>query len=269
MTRHFSHTAMATRFEMWLCGDDDQLQAVAFQAWAEVDRLELMMSRHDPRAELARVNREAHERPVRVEVELFNVLHDCLAWLAFTDGYFDIAYRSRPAARTVEPPSNYVLDRDARTVHFAHAGVELDLGGYGKGYALDRIGDMLKPYGITSAFIQGGTSSALALGTQEDGRPWVIDIPHYSDPEQVLLSQALHDQGFSYSATVSAGDDPLADIVNPHENSLITDRAACWVVSPNALQAEVLTTTFLAMGKEKADRFFEERVDQALKVGWI
>ncbi len=268
--RHFVHTAMATRLEMWLCGDDEALlRSVAFQLWAEVDRLELMMSRHDPRAEIARVNREAHERPVRVEIELFDVLQDCLAWSAFTDGYFDIAFGSNRPKHASPPPPPFELDPEARTIHFTTPDVELDLGGYGKGYTLDRIAGMLASYGIESAFLQSGTSSILALGSKEDGSPWIVDIPHYLDAETVLCSRALCNQGFSYSATVSAGDSHPSDIVNPREHRAVTDLAACWMVSPTALQAEVLTTALLAMGEEKATRFVLERADRSMEMGWI
>ena len=83
MMMTFSHRAMATLFELHLSrfGSRAILQSVAFQVWEEVDRLEMMMSMHDPRAEIARVNREASSNGRFVfEVELFNVLQDCKEW---------------------------------------------------------------------------------------------------------------------------------------------------------------------------------------------
>ena len=272
MTRYFVHNAMATQFQMWLCGEDaDLMRAVAFESWAEVDRIEYMMSRHDPQAELARINREAHRRPVRVEVELFNVLQDSVAWSTVTKGYFDISFRSSGSSEGSGGVSkrNFVLNPEDRTVHFTHLGVELDLGGYGKGYALDRIAGMLKTYGIQSAFMQSGTSSALALGLKEDGHTWMIKVPHFDDAKRILYHQALFNQGFSYSATTHVGSDAASDIVNPHDGRAITHRAACCMVTPNALQAEVLSTAFLAMGKEKACRLFQGLDEGSMKMKWI
>ncbi len=270
MTHHFDHTAMATRFDLWLCGEDaDLLQSVAYQAWEEIDRLEMMMSRHDTRAELARINREAHERPVRIEIELFDVLEDCRYWHSFTNGYFDIAYRTSKTLINDITTQRYSLDRENRTISFAFEGVELDLGGYGKGYALDRVAGLLAQYNLENAFVQGGTSSALARGTKEDGNQWRIDIPHPQNPARVVDSKTLQDKGFSYSATYHPKTEKISDIIDPHTRRPISTSAACWMISPTALQAEVLTTALLAMGETKAGLFCTKKLDENFETGWV
>jgi len=269
MTCQFSHNAMGTLFELWLCGEDrGHLQSVAFKAWEEVDRLELLLSRYDPRAEIARVNREAAERPVRVEVELFSILKDCQHWAKRTNGYFNIAYASSPQPmERVEATSLFTLNEEHRTIHFAHDKVSLDFGGYGKGYALDCIADLLGSFGIESACVHAGGSSVLALGRQENGEFWTVDIPDSKDSSITVHRRSLLNAGFSYSATVSA-DEPVADIVDPHQNQAVQKAAACWVLAPSALNAEVWTTALLAMGRDQAEETFPDTLYGASEIGW-
>ena len=263
MMLHFTHHAMATRFEMWLCGDDpEHMQSVAFQAWAEVDRLEMMMSMHDGRAEIARINREACERPVRIEVELFNILLDAQAWTRSTHGYFNVCCCTTPGSNASDVP--FMLDEEKRTVQLPDGASYLDLGGYGKGYALERIRDLLTIYNINSAFVHGGTSSVLATGMQETGAPWVVEIPGLNGTTYPLMNQ-----GFSYSATTGGRDVLQAAIYNPHTHQAIPHESACWVISPDALKAEVLTTTLLAMGRERAVDFTMEPLFESAEVGWL
>ena len=263
MTLHFSHIAMGTRFEMWLCGaDPTHLQSVAFLAWEEVDRLELLLSRYDPRAEIARINREAAERPTRVEVELFNLLQDCQEWAQRTNGYFDITYESPGDL----PP--YTLDPAQRTVYFAQQGVLLDLGGYGKGYALDRVVNVLRSYGITSACVHGGRSSVVAIGIQENGHHWTVAIPHHDNRNKAMHSLPLLNQGFSYSATVS-NERHEPDIINPHQHTPCSIPEACWVLASSALEAEVWTTALLAMGRNEAEKGGHTERMNIIEMDWI
>ena len=260
----FTHNAMATQFELRLCGADPaHLQSVAYMAWEEVDRLELLMSMHDPRAEIARINREAYERPVRIDVELFRILSECQRWHQLTNGYFDVAY-----AGAVEGGHawNFDLDEKHRTVQLLDEKAGLDLGGFGKGYALDRIRVILQTYGITSAFMHGGTSSVLAMGMRENNTPWIVDIPHFNDSEHVLLRRPVVDQGFSYSSVDHTSN---RDIYDPHGQEVRTSEGACWVVAPRAIDAEVLTTALVAMGKSKAEEFMTRMQVEQVEMGWI
>ena len=77
-----------------------------------------------------------------------------------TQGFFDIALGS---------PLR--LDEAARTVRFSEPGTLIDLGGVGKGYALDRAGELLRRFGVECALLNAGTSSLLAVGRHPSGAP--------------------------------------------------------------------------------------------------
>ena len=125
-----------------------------------------------------------------MEPELLDFLAVCLRWSRESDGAFDVtvgplmkawgffrdegrvpATASSPGALAVVGYRHVVLDRAAGTVRFDRPGVELDLGGIGKGYAVDRVVALLRRRGIASALVNLGGSSVYGLGAPPGGRP--------------------------------------------------------------------------------------------------
>jgi len=134
------------------------MEAAAQAAFDEVRRLDEMLSNYRPSSEWSRVNREAAERPVVVGQELFDLLAACLEYSRRSQGAFDISvgplmkvwgfYKGSgrlPHRAEVQAALKKVgyrqitLDPGRRTVRFDRPGVELDPGGIGKGYAVDRM----------------------------------------------------------------------------------------------------------------------------------
>ena len=94
-TAYSRRPAMGTFFEAFLAGDDDEhLEAVAAAVLDEVTRLERLLSRFDPAAEVARINREACALPVRVDVDVWDILRRCEEYRRATGGYFDVTAAS-------------------------------------------------------------------------------------------------------------------------------------------------------------------------------
>lgn len=175
ITLHRQRPAMGTWFEVWLVGDDaEHLAAVADAALDEVERVERLLSRFDPRSEVTRLNREAASRAVRVDYELLEIVRACRAGWERTGGYFDptVGSRSRIAFDGIQ------IDEDRRTIRFLDGGLALDLGGFGKGYALDRAVGVLAAFGVYSALLHGGTSSVRALGRDAEGHAWLVELRH-------------------------------------------------------------------------------------------
>jgi thiamine biosynthesis lipoprotein len=167
---HRQRPAMGTWFEARLVGDDrEHLQAVAEAVLDEVERIERLLSRFDQRSEVARINREAAHRAVQLDFEVLGILQTCRQAWERTEGSFDVtAPRCEFGAVAIDP--------EARTVRFQQPGLALDLGGIGKGYALDRGAAIVAAHGVVSAFLHGGTSSILAIGRDEAGQPWPIGV---------------------------------------------------------------------------------------------
>ncbi|HXG68450.1 MAG TPA: FAD:protein FMN transferase, partial [Blastocatellia bacterium] len=171
--------AMATRFELALHGDDPvRLRAAGEEALSEIERLEAQLSFYRPDSEIRWLNTHAAEGPVKVEPRLFRLLQHCGSLSTLTDGAFDVtvgplmrAWRfvndtgkvptlaELDEARAVVGMGKVRFDEDSFTVSFERQGVEIDLGAYGKGYAIERAVDLLRENGIASALLHGGTSS--------------------------------------------------------------------------------------------------------------
>ncbi len=264
---HCRRPAMATFFELWLAGDDEEhLSAVGEAALDEIVRVERLLSRFDATSEVARINRDAAREPVRVDFELLAILEDCLFWWERTDGAFDLcAHAAHLAGKEGLTFGEAVeLDRQNRTVRFLAPQVALDFGGYGKGYALDRAGDVLSQFGVTSALLHGGTSSVLARGTH-GGAPWRIAVrdPFAADAKAQLGQISLAGCGFSSSAV--SGGQAVSDLLNPHDGRPLSAAVACSVLAPTAREAEALSTALLALGKQHMGRF----AVPPIQVAWI
>ncbi len=267
-TVHHSRDAMATRFELWLVGEDgEHLDAVATAALDEVSRLERLLSRFDARSEISRINRTAHRESVLVDYEVLGILRSCLEWSANTGGHFDIA--ARPGVAT--SVNDVAIDAASRTIRLLRPETRLDLGGFGKGYALDCAAEVLRANGVTRALLHGGTSSVLALGSDAEGQAWTVGLrgPAGGEVSDVVLEQVtLVDRALSTSSVFSAAGQ-LSDIVDPHSGIRLADPASCTVIAPSAATAEVLSTALLSMGRQRAATYTESSNLAELSVAWI
>ena len=259
--------AMKSWFECRLVGDDPKhLGVVAAAILDEVDRVARLLSRHDPAGEVARVNREAPHRPVRVDGELVAVLTDALAQRDATDGFFDVVIPRGSPADLVQ------LDPAARTVRFLRPDLALDLGGYGKGYALDTAARLLPGWGVTHALLHGGTSSVRTFGRSEAGSAWAVGLVDPADGITVVGRVALPDgAGLSTSGIFDPGS-VSTDLIDPVAGTSPTEPASCVVVATSATVAEVYSTALLVMGKDRATRYLRARGDRVPgvdRVAWI
>ena len=243
--------AMNTRFEVFLRGDDEQhLEAVAVAVLEEIVRLDGALSRFDPRSEIARVNREAGKAAVRVDRELFALLEFCEQARQQTNGYFNVTRGG-----------GWELDAAICSVRLAATEAQIDLGGVGKGYALDRGQEILRRFNVERALLQGGTSSVLAVGDET----WPIDIRHPLNPDAIVGRVELTNRGLSCSAARHT-EQQTSDLLNPLTLEPIAGDDACLVLTATATEAEIFSTALLAMGKQAAKRYLE---NSHLTVGWI
>src|SRR5260370_2128637 len=162
-----SRPAMGTTFTIYLYAPDAAAAEANFEAaFDEIERMEEALSNYRPSSELSRINRLAASENVTTDPEVFGLLRTSLEYGRRTEGAFDITvgplmrawgfFRGEghypspdelARARGSVGWQNVVLDPARRTVHFLKPGVELDPGGVGRGYAVDRVIDLLREAG--------------------------------------------------------------------------------------------------------------------------
>ena len=242
----FSHAAMATVFEVHCVHADARYAAQAAQAAFDlVDRLEQELSRFVGNSDISRVNHLAAGQAARVSPSTMECLQ--IAWHVYglTGGAFDVSIGSGLDSLELAP--------DEFTVHAREGGASVDLGGIGKGYAVDRMAEVLGEWEIPHALLHGGFSSVLALEPppDQDGWPLTLSAPGPVD-NRVLARVSARQKAFSASG-VRKGD----HILDPRTGLAVRGRAAAWVAIPGAdggspaAVADALSTAFMIQPVEE------------------
>lgn len=269
-----SDEAMGSTFAVVLYGRDrKQLEAAADAALDEVHRLDRLLSNYKPDSEWSEVNRTAGVRPVMVSEELFELLSACIAYSRASGGAFDITvgplmmvwgfYRGegvlpRPAevtaALTRVGHRHVRLDAAARTVQFDRPGVELDPGGIGKGYAVDRMVEVLKRAGVRIALVSAAGSSIYGMGAPP-GEPagWQITIRAPDDPQASVAEVRLKDMSLAtsggYEKFFWANGRTWAHIMDPRTGYPAKGIASVSVLAPRAIDSEAWAKPFFINGR--------------------
>ncbi len=230
---------MGTRLDVVMIGDELGLSEVWKQIVAETERLYRMLNRFDSMSDISRINREAAMHPVELNNELWDILINIKKYHHDTLGYFDI---------TLHDFNKVILDEGHRTVTFAEKDISLDLGGYAKGYALEKMRIILSKVGVTQALINFGNSSVLAVGSHPHGNYWGVGVEDPFYPGRQLKSYELCDQSLSTSGNTLQHTE---HIINPRLGKYTSERKLVSVVSSNAVEVEVLSTA-LVVADEKA-----------------
>lgn len=274
-----STKAMGTTYTVVLYGYSMvQMQVAMEAAFQEVRRVDRMLSNYRPDSELGEVNRYAAERPVKVTPELFALLSESERYSRESERTFDITvgplvkvwgfYRGtgrlagkQEVAQALEKVGyrNVLLDAANRTVRFVRPGVELDPGGIGKGYAVDRMVTLLKENGITSALVNGGGSSIYGLGSPANGdRGWEVNIRDPKSPSKVVANVYLRNESMSTSGSSEkfflAEGRIHSHIIDPRTGYPAEGVLEVSVIAPRTLDSEVWTKPYFILGRHWADQ---------------
>ncbi|MCI0660850.1 MAG: FAD:protein FMN transferase, partial [Acidobacteria bacterium] len=217
---HLNRSAMACRFEITLPPEDGAGVSAAQDALNLIDHLEDQLTIFRDSSEISHINRNAGSTDVEVEGGLFELLLLCKELHRATDGAFDITTGPlsrcwgflRREGRIPEPAElelaqsrvgmrHVLLNRENRTVQFSRPGIEINLGSIGKGYALDRVGSLMRRRGVRSALVSGGSSSVIAIGNGDGGEGWWIGIRHPLFKETRFAKLALADSAMATSGS--------------------------------------------------------------------
>ncbi len=274
-----SADAMGSTFSIIVYGHDRAgMDAAVRSVFDEVGRIEGLLSAYHPGSELGELNGSAAQRAVKVSPELFRLLAYCLECSRRSEGAFDVTVApllrawgffggtghvpeeaELAAVLSVVGYRHVHLDQEAQTVRFDVPGVEINPGGIGKGYAVDRAVEILKAGGINTGLVAGAGSSIYGLGAPpSDSSGWRIGIPDPRNPRRYVDEVFLRDMSIStsgnYEKSFWTGDRICSHILDPRTGYPAEGVALVSVVSPRALDSEAWTKPCFILGREWAAR---------------
>ena len=274
-----SHRAMGTVYTIVVYGRDEAyLSEVVTEAFERIDQLDEQMSNYNPESEISVINRQAARQPVRVEPKLFHLIQQALRYSRETDGAFDPTvgplmkrwgffrgHGQLPSQAQIAQAlrcvgyQNIRLDVKNRTIRFEKGGIELDLGAIAKGYTVDRVVDILRSNGITTALVSSGTSSIYALGSPPGDQGWKVTV---RDPyDRNKPGDVFHLQNWSLSVSgnyekfFTIGGKTYCHIMDPRTGQPVQGMLSTAVLAPSATESDGLSTTFFVLGPDGTYKF--------------
>ena len=264
---------MGSRFDITVVAKD-QVEADAYIDLAvnEIIRIEQLISSWDSNSQTSEINRNAGLRPVKVDVELFDLIQRAIGISKLTDGAFDVSYASMDkiwkfdGSMTVMPSAdiikasvekvgyqNIVLDKENSTVFLKLKGMKIGFGAIGKGYAADKAKDLLISKGVVSGIINA-SGDMNTWGKQPDGSEWKVAITNPMDKNKVfallpITNGAVVTSG-NYEKYVTFNDVRYTHIIDPRSGYPATGIISVTVFAPKAELADALATSVFVMGKE-------------------
>ncbi len=269
---HFAHEAMATVFEIYITDDDETYARQGAQAaFAEVDRLELEMSRFISNSDISRLNDAVSGETVGLGMDVFECLSRAREMYDKTSGAFDISVGALYSCwlnddRTLRQPSDEELARACELTGLDHLklneedfsaevlteGVQFDLGGIGKGYAAEKMAEILREWSLRQALVLAGASSVLSVSVPEGMTGWPIKLRHPGNREDVLARFELTEGAISGSGNQKGQH--IID-VRSVESVPVEGRLAAWAMAPDAVAADALSTAFMMLSAGDIDDY--------------
>ena len=260
--------------------------------FSELVRIDKMMSDYKPDSELSKVNRGAFANPVKVSPELFEILQKSVEFSRLSNGAFDITVgplvdlwhkageanivpdeNTLAATRTRVGYEKLILDANGRTVRFAVAGMRLDLGAIGKGYAVDKAVEAMQNRGAIGGMVDSG-GNIRCFGVPADTDTWLIglqnpksagtdtDLPELHgaigtgevlmvlklNPDKIGMAVATSGD---YRRFVTIDGKKVSHIVDPNTGASADRLSSDTIIAATAVDADALSTAVNVMGAEK------------------
>lgn len=275
-----SQLIMGTTLEITIYVDNrrnaDRIFSLAF---SEAARIENLLSTYIEDSEISRLNLYAKSKPLVISIEVIDLLARSKEITRETRGAFDITVAPlirlwKEAAGKNELPSiNEIYKAKERVgAHYIEMnlekqevrlpeGVNINVGGIGKGFALDRVGRILLKNGIKSALLNFG-GNILTVGIPPDKRYWIVHIRDPLDRTKSISVLYLTGGAVSTSADYERGlyiqGNRYSHIIDPRTGRPVTGILSVTVVAPTATEADAFSTALYVLGFEEGGSFAKE-----------
>jgi thiamine biosynthesis lipoprotein len=254
--------------------DAEALPHIVGDAFDEVDRIDRLMSNYKADSGLSRINAEAARHPVAVDPELFEFIVEATDYSRQSEGAFDITVGplmkawgffggegrvpggdELAVARRHVGSRHVILNRIERTIAFDEPGVELDLGGIAKGYAVDRVVSLLKQRNVAAALISAGGSTIYGLAAPPAREGWDVMIQDPIHSAKVATTVTLKDRALSVAGTseksFAVDGVRYSHIMDPRTGSPVQGVLSVAVMTSSGTAGDALDDAFFVLGPER------------------
>jgi FAD:protein FMN transferase len=280
---HKTKYAMGTVYEIAAYDESPERASQAIdKAFAEIVRLDAMLSNYKTESDLSRLNREGHFHAVRVPADLYRVIEESDKYSKLSGGKYDITVAPlvdmwKAALRGDRVVSQAEQEKlracvgyekieliPPDMVEFHSPCLRIDVGSIGKGYAVDRAVDILRTNGIKNALVDAGQSTIYGMGAPPGQSAWEV---HLRDPSnRVDPTVMLRENSVSTSEQTPPsllGNETAGHIIDPDNGKPLETKYALSIVAKTGTASDALSTALLLLGPEKGTAVVKEIADAA------
>ena len=233
----FNHHAMATQFQVRIAGDDRSYAAQAAQAaLAETDVLETLLSRFQANSEISQIGQLAPGEKLRLSEPVFACLEIARRMELATGGAFSV---TAAALKTQPAKPVWTLLPGQFSLHCESGKLEFDLGAIGKGFALDRMAEILREWECPAFLLVAGGSSILTGDAPPGARGWSCGLGEDNSRQRYWLRNC----SLSGSGVAVKGQ----HILDPRTGLPGSGRNRVWALTETAAESDALSTACMIL----------------------
>ena len=263
---------MGTLVEITVIPANEKAIRQAFEALKKVDAL---MSTYKEDSEISILNREGK---AQVSEQTLEVIEDAIKFSNLTDGAFDITCRPlinlwKKAKKEEKVPTEEEIEEaislvgyqriilEGNQIRLGKEGMQIDLGGIAKGYAVDKAIEALKKNNIKRALVNAG-GDLYALGTDRQGEKWQIGVQDPREEDKIIDIIKVKDRAVAtsgdYRRYFTLEGKRFSHIVNPKTGLTVQDvPMSVTIVGPGATTTDALSTGVFVLGPEEGMKLIE------------
>lgn len=265
-------SAMGTRCEVVLVAHDEKkAQQAIEQVSNEVSRIEAKYSRYRADSVVTAINQAAgRQKPLEIDAETAWLLGFSTALYESSEGLFDLTtgkvsrawdfqHKTIPSTTQLEELLTLVgwnnVELTSKTIYLPRIGMEIDLGGIGKEYAVDCAVNLLKKLGFSHGYVNFGGDIGV-IGPQPDLSPWKIGIQNPRQPEEMIATVPLRGGALTtsgdYERFFEIDGVRYSHIIHPKTGMPVNFSRSVSVVAEEAIYAGSCSTVAMLMEKPES-----------------
>ena len=271
---------MATFVQVDVCMDEanqDKITLAYQDIWDRLEDIAWRMNVYDEKSDLAKIN-NAQGQEVEIGEDTYGLIKDSIEMNKKTKGVFDITIWPlmklwKNAGKVNKLPTQEELASARSKVGVGHislgeenkiavtAGTMIDLGGIGKGYAVDEAARILREYEIKQFYIDAGGNIYVG-GLNCEGQPWSIGIRNPKKTNQIMEVVLLENKGVStsgnYEQFFDVENKRYSHIINPVTGMPQENIISATVIAPTAQDADGLSTALCILNLEEGRALIDQ-----------